>query len=225
MVTTYNATRDLNSDTTLTDALDFFKSKLFLEINTIILGTIIVANPTTRRLQVQSLINGINSLNAPVTPPIIYDVPYGDIRGGNAGIIVDFQIGDNVIIGFCQRQIDVSKETGSSSTPALLRFFSLQDAIVLSHWSNSDPTIYLKITNSEVTIQATSVPVTIFTTGNLTINANNIALEGSSTVTGTLTIGTTVFNSSLPAIIDGQPFLTHIHSGVATGGSNTGPVT
>lgn len=231
MVDTFNASRDLNSDSTLTDALDFFKIKMLQEINTIILGTVLDVDSIGKRLIVKSLINGVNSKNAPITTPYIYDVPYGAVRGGTAGIITHFVVGDNVIIGFCQRPIDVTKETGGQSTPSLYRFFSLQDAVVLSHWSNNDPTIYLKITNDEVTIQATNKPITITTSGDTTINANNatinavaIDLAGAVEVTGTLTVGTTVLSSSAPAIIDSHPFLLHAHTAVQTGTDNSGPV-
>lgn len=240
MVDTLNATRDLNSDLSLTDALDFFKTKIYQSINTIILGTVIDVDLANKRLVVKSLINGVNSKNAPINPPNIYDVPYGAVRGGNAGIITHFVQGDNVIIGFCQRQIDTTKSTSSSSTPTLYRYFSLQDAVVLSHWSNNEPTIFLKITDDEITIQATNKPISITTTGNTTINANNatinatglakiqapsIEIDGSAVVNGTLTIGTTILSSTVPAIIDSHPFLAHIHSGGTLSGGLTGPVT
>lgn len=225
MVQTYNASRDLSDDSTLTDALQFFKKKSFQEINTIILAQIIEVDDATHRLSVRSLINGIDTNNAPIIPPTIYDVPFGTIRGGNAGIITKYVVGDNVIIGFCQRQIDITKETQSQSTPNLLRSFSFQDAVVLAHWSNSLPSIYLKITDDEIEIQSTNKPITITTTGDTTINATNINLNGNITVTGKLTVGNTVLSSSLPAVIDSHPFLLHTHNGVQTGGSNSGPVT
>lgn len=239
MVDTFNATRDLTSDSTMTDALEFFVSKKFQQINTIILGTVIDVDIPNKRLVVKSLINGVNSQNAPINPPNIYDVPYGAVRGGNAGIITHFVPGDNVIIGFCQRQIDATKNTGNSSTPSLFRFFSLQDAVVLSHWSNNEPTIYLKITDDEITIQATNKPITISSTGDVTVNSNNatinsntlakiaaptIELDGNITVSGNLTIGASSFSSSGPSTIDGHPFSAHTHSGVTTGTGNTGPV-
>lgn len=227
MVDTFNASRDLNSDLSLADALDFFKTKMFQGINTIILGQVLEVDSVNKRLSIRSLINGVNTFDAPTTPPTIYDVPYGAVRGGSAGIITHFIVGDNVIIGFCQRQIDSTKTTESQSTPALYRFFSLQDAVVLSHWSNSDPTVFIKILDTEITIQAMANPITINTTGDVTINSENatinatmlakvtaptIELDGNVTVSETLTI-------------DGLPFLTHTHSGVTTGGGNSGPVT
>lgn len=177
MTDNFVATRTLTSDLSLTDALMFFKEKMLLEINTIILGKVIEVDNSAKRLSVRSLINGVDSKGLPISPPTIYDVPYGSIRGGNAGIITEYKIGDNVIIGFCQRQIDNTKKTEAQSTPSIYRVFYLQDAIVFSHWSNSNPEIYLKITDDEITIQATTKPITITTTGNTTINANNATIN------------------------------------------------
>ncbi len=213
-----NSSKSLNTDLSLTDMLDFFKTKMLLEINTIILGSVLSVDSLNKRLTVKSLINGINSKNAPIDPPTIYEVPYACVRGGNAGIITNFVVGDNVIIGFCQRQIDITKETEKQSTPNLIRFFSLQDAVVLSHWSNSDPTIFLKITDEEITIQSLDKPININTTNTLTINASNIVINGN------MTIGSTTFSSSGTSTIDGHPFSAHTHTGVTSGTSNTGPV-
>lgn len=251
MFPTFNASRDLTSDASLTDALDFFKTKVFQQINTITLATVLSVNLITRRLQIQPLINGVNTQNTPIIPPMIYDVPYGDIRGGNAGIIIDPVPGDSVIVGFCQRQIDSTKSTGASSTPSLYRYFSLQDAVVLSHWSNADPTIFLKITNTEVTIQAVSNPITITTLGNTTINATNVTINataiatvtapainlngdviinGSLAVSGIVTAVSGPFTIDSPVVmnttltIDGTSFTGHTHTGVTPGPDDTGPV-
>jgi len=225
-----SASRVLTSDSTMSDALNFFKTKMYLEINTITLAKIISVDEDRKRLTIQSLINGTDSSNKPITPPTIYDVPYSCIRGGNAGIITKYVVGDNVVVGFCQRQIDITKETESQSTPNLFRFFHLQDAIVLSHWSNSEPNIYIKITNDVVEIQATSKPITISTTAKTTINANNAEINATqTTINGNLIVNgnaTINGNASVEALtIDSSPFLAHTHSGVSTGTQNTGPVT
>lgn len=246
MVQTFNASRNLTDDASLTDALEFYKTKLLQNINTIILGEVIEVNNSTKQLTVQSLINGVDSKNNPIIPPVIREVPFGAMRGGNAGLITHYKIGDNVIIGFCQRQIDTTKRTGKRSTPALVRFHNLADAIVLAHWSNNDPEIFISILEDGITIEAKDTPITINTTGNLTASCNtaNITCTGdiianvvnaNITATGQTTIESPTINlngnviisgalTSATATIGGIDFATHKH-GAGTYSNSAGTVT
>jgi len=206
------ASRELNSDLSLTDSLDFYRTKIFQQINTLTLGKVLGVDLATKRLEVQPLINGVDTNNAPIIPPIIYDVPFGTIRGGSAGIITEYQVGDTVIIGFCQRQIDATKATMGPSTPTLYRYFSLQDAVVLSHWSNTDPTIFIELSSAGITVQAGAQPVAITSTGNVTVNAQHATINATNIdLNGTLSI-------------NGKPYLSHAHVGVQTGGGISGGV-
>lgn len=246
MVQTFNATRTLTDDITLTDTLEFFKTKLLQNINTIILGEIIEVDNTNKRLTVQSLINGVDSKNKPIIPPVIYEVPYGTIRGGNAGLITQYKKSDNVIIGFCQRQIESTKRTGKRSTPALIRFHNLADAVVLSHWSNDEPEIFIKILENGITMEAKNTPININTTSDLTATVNNanitctgditaqsvnanINATGQTTITSpTINLmGNVVINGDLTsttATIGGVSFNNHTH-GAGTYSNNAGAVT
>ena len=247
MVQTYNATRNLTDDLSLTDALGYYKTKILQGINTIILGEVLVANNTTKRLTVISLINGVDSQGNAITPPQIYDVPYGTMRGGNAGLITQYKKGDNVIIGFCQRQIESTKRTGAASTPTLTRFHDLADAVVLAHWGNDDPTIYIKILETGIEIQGLDQNVTVNTTGNVTASCANATITATEDVTvsattaeivattsATITAPTLTVNGSLvvtgsitaaTGTIGGIPFTTHEHSaGTYTAPSGGGAV-
>ena len=226
--------------------MEFYKTKLLQNINTIILGKVLVINSTTKRLIVQSLINGVDSQGNTITPPQIYDVPYGTMRGGNAGLITQYRDGDNVIIGFCQRQIESTKRTSTSSTPSLTRFHNLADAIVLAHWGNDDPTIFISILETGIEIQGLDQNVTVNTTGNLTASCANATITATTDVsvssataeinattsatvtTPTLTVdGNLVVTGSITATtgtIGGIPFTTHEHS-AGTYTSPSGAVT
>jgi len=245
MVTTFNSSKEVSSDLSGTDMIEFSNTKLLHDINTIILAKIIEVDLPTKRLIVRSLINGVDTHDQPITPPQIYDVPYCAQRGGNAGIITEYKIGDTVVVGFCQRQIDITKNTMEQSTPTLTRFHALNDAVVLSHWSNNEPTVFIKITDDGIDIQTLNKPLNITTTGDISLTANNVTmnattkfqvnspdieLNGNSKIIGTLTIGNTVISTtgitnSSGTNIDSVPFLLHTHSGVTTGSGITGPVT
>ncbi len=245
MVTTFNSSKELSSDLSGTDMLEFSNTKLLHDINTIILAKIIDVNIPEKRLVIKSLINGVDTHDQPIIPPQIYDVPYCAQRGGDAGIITNYKVGDTVVVGFCQRQIDITKNTMEQSTPTLTRFHALNDAIVLSHWSNNEPTVYIKITDDGIEIETLNRPISISTTGNINMMANNITmnattkfqvnspdieLNGNSKIIGTLTIGnttvsTTGISNTGGTLVDNVQFLLHTHSGVTTGTDTSGPVT
>ncbi len=245
MVATFNSSKELSSDLSGTDMIEFSNTKLLHDINTIILAKIIDVEIPTKRLVVKSLINGVDTHDQPIDPPQIYDVPYCAQRGGNAGIITNYKIGDTVVVGFCQRQIDITKSTMSQSTPNLTRFHALNDAVVLSHWSNNEPAVYIKITDDGIEIETLNKPLNISTTGNINMMANNITmnattkftvnspdieLNGNTKIDGNLSIGNTTINSTGISntggtLIDNVQFLLHTHSGVTTGGGTSGPVT
>lgn len=244
MVTTLNSSKELSSDLSGTDMIEFSNTKLLHDINTIILAKIIDVDIPLKRVVIKSLINGVDTHDQPISPPQIYDVPYCAQRGGNAGIITEYKIGDTVVIGFCQRQIDITKNTMEQSTPNLTRFHALNDAVVLSHWSNNEPTVFIKITDTGIDIETLGNPLNITTTGNINITASNVTinattkfqvnspdieLNGNSKIIGTLTIGNTVIDTtgiqnSSGTFIDSVPFLLHTHGGVTTGTGVTGPV-
>lgn len=245
MVTTYNSSKELSSDLSGTDMIEFSNTKLLHDINTIILAKIIDVEIPTKRLVVKSLINGVDTHDQPIDPPQIYDVPYCAQRGGNAGIITNYKIGDTVVIGFCQRQIDITKNTMAQSTPNLTRFHALNDAVVLSHWSNNEPTIYIKITDDGIEIETLDRPLNITTTADVNVMANNITmnattkfqvnspdieLNGNSEIIGTLKVGNTIINTmgisnTSGTDIDNIKFLLHTHGAVTTGTDTSGPVT
>lgn len=218
MATTFNATRTLTDDLSLTDALNFYITKILQNINTITLATIKDINHTTKRATVQPLINGIDSNNNPIIAPIIYDVPYGTIRGGNAGIITEYQIGDNVILGFCQRQIDATKRTKKASTPSLIRYHNLADAVIICAWNETDPLVYVSVTDEGVKIEANDQNVEVVTTANITAQcaqAEITATTSAKITTPTLTLdGNLVVNGTISAndaTIAGKTFSSHEH--------------
>lgn len=245
MVTTFNSSKELFSDLSGTDMIEFSNTKLLHDINTIILAKIIDIDIPTKRLVVKSLINGVDTHDQPIDPPQIYDVPYCAQRGGNAGLITEYKTGDTVVVGFCQRQIDITKNTMSQSTPNLTRFHALNDAVVLSHWSNNEPTVFIKITDDGINIQTLNKPLNITTTGDVNINATNVTtnsttkfvvnssdieLNGNTKIIGTLTIGNTIIDTTgisnvSGTDIDNIKFLLHTHSGVTSGTDTSGPVT
>ena len=227
-----NSSRTLTDDLSLTDALEFFILKKMMGLHTITLAEVLEVNATKTRMTVQSLVNNLNNKDQSVPAPKIYDVPCGSMRGGNAGLITEFKKDDNVLIGFCERQIDGVKRTQARQTPSLFRTHSLEDAIIIAHWANTPPSIYVKITDDEIEIQAVDKPITIVTTGNTMIKATNatveattlatikapiIKLDGAVQATSTMTVTTSVTS---PIINGGTTTISNAGISSSTGNTN-----
>lgn len=190
-----------------------------MNINTILLCEIIVVN-SNNSFDVKSLVNYLDNSKSPITPPLVFNLPKLEIRGGIAGVIVEPIVGDKIIVGFCQRDISAIKKHLTRQNPASLRKFSLMDGIILGIISNTPPSIYVKITSDGVTIDAVNKPIIVQTTGDTLIKANNakveatvlttikaplIKLEGVVETTSSMTIATTLS-------VNGKDFATHKHT-------------
>ena len=123
---------------------------------------------------IQPIVNNLDIVGNPIIPNIIYDVPTSMEVGGNAGLIVEFEEKDIVLVVFCQRDITNIKHNWSQGNPNSLRKFNLNDAIIVKKLSNTQPTIFIKITKDGIEINSNNKD-TIINSQNATINAQNTA--------------------------------------------------
>lgn len=157
-------TPNLSNDANYTNSL--IDNKLN-RINTIFLAKILSVSGNFANIQ--TIIQDI-SINQPSPEPnIINNVPISQIRGGNAGVILQYKAGDTVLVGAVQRDITNIKQNWSSARPLSNRKFSLSDAVILQSVSNTQPTTFVQITDNSVIITANQV----------TINSSNVSLGGS----------------------------------------------
>ena len=203
------------------NTLNYAINQSLLDINTVQICKVISYNSGNRTCVVQSILNNINAKGFPLTPAIQYTVPIMDIAGNNCGIQIEYATGDLVMVGYSQRDITTIKlwftQTPSSPitkslNPNSYRKFNISDGIIIGRISSTAPTTVIKITSSGIDLEAGSTPITLNTSGNVNINGNNITLTGSN------------INLNGTVKINGTNFATHAHSGVQSGGSNTGPV-
>lgn len=220
------------------------------QINTILLCEIEIIN-VDGSFDVKSLTYQIGHDGVPHEPPIQFNIPKLEIRGGIAGIVVEPIVGDIVVVGYVQRDITAVKKEKKRSNPSSARLFNHNDGIILGIIGRQPPSIFVKITKDGVDITGANKPINIITTGDTTVKGNNVkveaeilamikapnikldgAVEGTSTITaatsvtgGNTTIsGSNISTSSGDLNINGSPFKAHTHSGVQSGGSNTGGV-
>lgn len=151
-------------------------------------------------VDVQPLVDQVNVLGARTPHGVVHGLPVFRLQAGASAIIVDpvkDDIGDAVI---CDRDISTVKSTGAQSGPGSFRTNSWSDGCYFGGFLNGRATRYLMFSGSGTSIVDPSQI-------NLTVGGMGITITAS---------GTT---------IDGKLFLPHTHTGVQSGGSNSGPVT
>lgn len=81
------------------------------------------------------------------------NIPYARLQGGGYGIICDPQVGDIGIVVFSARDFSNVKKTKAKTIPASNRTYDIADGIYIASLLMSDPSTYIKIDGSGVTIK------------------------------------------------------------------------
>jgi phage baseplate assembly protein gpV len=160
------------------------------------------------------------------------DVPIVIPRGGPFSLTLPIQPGDECIVIFGDMDIGAWWEAGSADkaqNQIHQRRHTMADGFALMGcWSQprvlenySTTSAQLRTEDGTVTVDIAAAAVTV-TAPTITVHATSTAAVTAPTVNvaGSSAVNITGGHCS----IDGKPFLTHTHSGVATGGGVTGPV-
>lgn len=133
---------------------------------------------------------------------IIHNIPYSRLQGGTNAVIMDPAVGDLGIAVFASRDISSVKKNKGQSNPGSGRRNSMADGMYVGGLLNGTPTQYVQFEGGGVTIHS---PVKI------TLSAPDIAINGNTALTGTLSSnGHDISN-------------THLHTKVQVGGALSGP--
>ena len=149
------------------------------------------------RCEVLPLVQQIDGSNNVYPMGKIINVPYLRVQGGANAIVIDPQVGDVGLCGFCERDISIVKRTGELSAPDTRRKYDINSAVYIFTMMSGTPTQYIHFKSSGIDIK---------TTGDLNINGLIIKADG--------TLVTK----------DGDIVDKHSHGGVQSGGSNTSPL-
>jgi hypothetical protein len=149
------------------------------------------------RCEVLPLVQQIDGSNNVYPMGKIVNVPYLRVQGGSNAIVIDPQVGDVGLCGFCERDISIVKRTGELSAPDTRRKYDINSAVYMFTMMSGTPTQYIHFKSSGVDIK---------TTGDLNINGLIIKADG------------TLITK------DGDTVDKHSHGGVQSGGSNTSPL-
>lgn len=175
-------------------------------------------------VDVQPLVNQLTGDGTAVPHATIYRLPYMRLQGGANAVILDPQVGDIGMAGFCYRDISKVKATKAQANPGSSRTFNWSDGLYFGGFLNGVPTQYVAfasggitvVSPTKITLQAPTVEIDA--SSELHVVSPTSEFSGSIHTPGTITGDTDV-------VADGKSGATHTHGGVQSGGSNTGPPT
>lgn len=107
----------------------------------------------TKTLNAEIMVQLSDGDNNAVDYAPLNNIPYARLQGGGYGIICDPQAGDIGIVVFSARDFSNLKETKTKTIPASNRTYDLADGIYIASLLMSDPSTYMKIDKSGVTIK------------------------------------------------------------------------
>lgn len=146
-------------------------------------------------VDVQPMVAQVDGKGNATPHGIIHNVPYLRVQGGANALIMDPAVGDIGLAVFASRDISSVKANKAPSNPGSPRMFSWSDGLYVGGFLNGAPTNYVRFDSD----------------GNVIIKpATKVTVQGDLDVTGDVTAS-------------GVSLKTHRHSGVSTGGGNSGP--
>lgn len=172
--------------------------------------------------------------------PLLMDVPVVFPRGGGVTLTFPVKEGDECLVVFSSRCIDFWWQSGGIQERADKRVHDLSDAFVIAGPQSqvkkisgiSTSAAQLRTDDGAAFVEvATGGDITATTTGNVTINAPTITLNGDVTINGNLSQGMGASGGSAKMLgpvnvtndvkAGGKSLTTHTHGGVQTGSGNT----
>lgn len=161
-------------------------------------------------MNVQPLVSIVDGMGNATTHGTIYNVPYLQLQAGTNAIVLVPVIGDVGVLLVCDRDISAAKTTRAAGPPPSMRTFDFADAIYLGMVMGPTPANTITATPAGFVVSGNFI-----IQGNLQIAGNIQAADGTEytgdiKTTGDVQAGTISLK-------------THIHSGVATGGGDSGP--
>lgn len=179
-------------------------------------------------VDVTPLVSQIDGQGTPTPHVTIYNIPYFRLQGGANAIIIDPEPGDIGLCVFASRDISKVKSTKKQSPPGSFRKYSFSDGMYLGGMLNGTPTQYVQFSSAGIRIhsptlvkldapdiQLSAQTVEIDASVSTTLTTPNFIINGNTQMNGTL-------NSTGNIVGAGISLNTHHHTGVQTGGGNTG---
>ncbi len=208
-------------------------------------GIIQSFDPDAVTAVVQPAIKGVehdeSGAEVSVSLPLLVDVPVVFPRGGGCTLTFPVKEGDECLVIFADRCIDFWWQSGGVQEPVDGRMHDLSDAFcIVGPQSQAKKIGGISTTGAQLRTDdgsafievAAGGDITATTTGNTTINAPEIILNGNVTINGNLSQGmgdgggTATMRGPVTVTNDvtagGKSLMTHTHGGVEHGNDSTG---
>lgn len=212
------------------------------KINTVFLAKILSVSTAgvggTKTVTAQPMICQIDANGNALPSPKLVEIPHYRVQAGAGAFVVNPHVGDIGVFVCAKRDISKIKHgVTDPQTPASFRSFDLADAIMIAtiHTGTASTYVYIDPDSGTIEIKAPSsltvntATATINASGSTSINSPETTISGHVTIKGGLSVsggeGAQVDGaiSASGDITSGNISLqSHRHSGVTSGGSNTG---
>lgn len=151
-------------------------------------------------VDVRPLVHQMGGNRTAVPHGVIYKIPYMRLQGGTNAIIIDPQVGDIGMCGFCSRDSSTVVATRRAALPASLRKYNWADGLYIGGFLNGVPTQYIRFSNNGIEVASPT---------KVKIIAPLTEIDGDVDVSGDVTA-------------NGISLAMHTHGGVQSGISTTG---
>lgn len=127
--------------------LQFIITNLIGRIQTVTLVQVKAVNATgvspVGTVDVQPMVAQLDGQGNAYPHGIIHNIPYFRLQGGSNAVIIDPQVGDIGMCGFCSRDISSVKANKTPSNPQSLRRFDYADGLYFGGFLNGAPEQYI----------------------------------------------------------------------------------
>ncbi len=103
-------------------------------------------------VDVQPLVSQIDGSGGVIPHGTIFNIPYMRLQGGGNAVVIDPQVGDIGMCGFCSRDISSVKANKAASPPQSKRRFDYSDGLYFGGFLNGTPSQYIMFSGSGIKI-------------------------------------------------------------------------
>lgn len=196
-------------------------------------------------VDVLPLVNQLDGHQNSMPHGVVHNLPYFRLQGGANAIIMDPQVGDIGVAVFADRDISSVKASKAQANPSSMRRSDFADGLYIGGFLNGTPSQYVQFSPAGIKIhspvavildapdvQITAATVEIVASSSATVTTPTFTVNGATTLNGSLSQGKGAggggatmlgpINVTNDVVAGGKSLTTHVHSGVQSGGSNTG---
>lgn len=185
--------------------LQFIISQMLNDMQTISLVEVVAVTndgglSPVGTVDVRPLVHQMTGQRTGVPHGTIYKIPYMRLQGGSNAIILDPQVGDIGMCGFCSRDSSTVVATRKAALPASLRKYDWADGLYFGGFLNGVPVQYVRFSADGIEITS---PTKVRIVAPLT------EVEGDMVVSGDVTAGgISLKTHQHPYTDDGAPMTT-----------------